>query len=281
MKILLLDVPVIHAGYIKLFDKYSYQVDQLAILDKDLLERFGFVENKVKGWQPEIRALEPNTANLLITGAGWFRFVRLVSIRHMEDYQSAEIITVNEAIMRHLIAQYFPHNKVIYESVFLRWDEASVYSNSNVNYDRISKDVFDQRIMETLGELKQQSSDWWRQVGAGIVKDQQLIITSYNHHLPTDQTVYLEGDPRDYVKAGQDSHLSTAIHAEQAVIAQAAKQGISLDGGSIYVTVFPCPVCAKLIAWSGIKKCYFSSGHASLDGETVLKSHGVEIILVM
>ena len=48
----------------------------------------------------------------------------------------------------------------------------------------------------------------------------------------------------------------------------------------MYVTVFPCPPCAKLIAYSGIKRLYCGGGYAVLDGEEVLKSNGVEIYFV-
>ena len=48
----------------------------------------------------------------------------------------------------------------------------------------------------------------------------------------------------------------------------------------MYVTTFPCPTCAKLIAYSGIKKLYAGGGYAVLDGELVLKAKGVKIIFV-
>ena len=34
---------------------------------------------------------------------------------------------------------------------------------------------------------------------------------------------------------------------------QAARNGVSIEGATIYVTVFPCPICARMIANSGIK----------------------------
>jgi len=48
----------------------------------------------------------------------------------------------------------------------------------------------------------------------------------------------------------------------------------------MYVTHFPCPVCAKLIALSGIKKIIYSKGSSVFDGERVMKSRGVEIIKI-
>jgi len=64
------------------------------------------------------------------------------------------------------------------------------------------------------------------------------------------------------------------------LIAEAAKRGISLEGTNLYVTDFPCPPCAKLIARSGITRLYFSRGYAVLDGESTLKNKGVELVFV-
>ncbi|MFW6243134.1 MAG: deoxycytidylate deaminase, partial [bacterium] len=46
------------------------------------------------------------------------------------------------------------------------------------------------------------------------------------------------------------------VHAEQNAIANAAKNGQSTNGCSMYVNFFPCSRCAGLIVNSGIKKVY-------------------------
>jgi dCMP deaminase len=74
--------------------------------------------------------------------------------------------------------------------------------------------------------------------------------------------------------------LSTAIHAEAAVVAQAARHGISLAGADLYVSTFPCPACARLIAEAGFRRCLFARRYSVLDGERVLRSAGVELIWV-
>ena len=46
----------------------------------------------------------------------------------------------------------------------------------------------------------------------------------------------------------------------------------------LYVTDFPCPPCAKLIAAAGVVRLYFRTGYAVLDGEQVLEAAGVEVL---
>jgi cytidine deaminase len=53
-----------------------------------------------------------------------------------------------------------------------------------------------------------------------------------------------------------------AVHAEMAALSMAARVGISVDGGSLYCTTFPCHNCAKHIVASGIKKVYYLEPYA-------------------
>ncbi|NHK28679.1 deoxycytidylate deaminase [Parvularcula flava] len=47
------------------------------------------------------------------------------------------------------------------------------------------------------------------------------------------------------------------IHAEMCAITDAARKGISLRGSKMYVTTFPCHLCAKHIVGAGIKEVVF------------------------
>ena len=106
------------------------------------------------------------------------------------------------------------------------------------------------------------------------------MITTYNRHLPDNHTPYIVGDVRSQFHAGEHFELTSAIHAEAAAIAQAAKRGLPTQGATLVVTDFPCPVCAKLIAAAGIKTVYFCRGYSLLDGEEILRSFGVQMIQV-
>jgi dCMP deaminase len=55
----------------------------------------------------------------------------------------------------------------------------------------------------------------------------------------------------------EDGHCVRTVHAESNAIAQAAKNGVRIDGSAIYVTASPCWSCFRLIANSGISKIVF------------------------
>jgi deoxycytidylate deaminase len=63
-------------------------------------------------------------------------------------------------------------------------------------------------------------------------------------------------------------------------VARAARTGTALEGADLYVTTFPCPACARLIAESGFRRCYFSGGYSVLDGDGILRAAGVELFWV-
>lgn len=282
-EVLILYVPVIHAGYEKLFQRLAAMIDVAYIIDSDLISEF-------TGLHSEIRALDPERALRYVRASGYFKNVDLIDRQGLDLLKYKKIVLINDQLCRNLIRKYSLGLEYRFEDIFLRYDEKNVFSQQSVNYDRVSIDPYDQFVINWAKSEAIHSSDWWRQVGAvlvnnsiiGDIKQGDIVLAYHNKHVPSEHMPYIYGDPRDFIKAGQNSELSSALHGEQAIIVEAAKQGIGLGQGdySIYVTVFPCPVCAKLIAYSGIKRCFFSHGHASLDGERTLKSQGVEIILV-
>ncbi len=275
--ILIAYVPVIHNGYLELFKRRAFEVDQLIILGDDLVLQY--MPRK------EIRALSAYKARQLICALGFFKEVLIMDLYNFLDikFEGNRLIIISDEVCR----KFADDNKLrekakelIFDTAFLRWDEKSVFSKSDVVVDRVSEEGTDQRRMRMASEESDFTSDWWRQVGCVLVKDNLVIFRTHNKHLPSEYTPYLVGDPRDFIQAGKNSEIASALHCEQEAIAWAANEGVSLKGTSLYVTVFPCPVCAKLIAHSGVSKVFYLTGHASLDGVEVLKSKGVEIILV-
>lgn len=269
--IIILYIPVLHEGYIKFFEKYAKQADVLYVLGQELIDEFSYLHK-------EIRAIDPEVMKQLIRSLYIFADVRILTHELIQELSGCNILTANEGVSERVIDKYFKNSFVIFDSVFLRWDEKHISAQKPVIHKKVSTDDADRKIIALAEKQSDKSSDWWRHVGAVITKNGENIFEGYNKHVPSEHIPYAFGDIRDFVKAGQKSDVSSALHAEQTIITAAAKH--VLEGASIYLTVFPCVVCAKLIAYSGIKKVYFSGGHATFDGEDVLNANGVETILV-
>lgn len=96
------------------------------------------------------------------------------------------------------------------------------------------------------------SKDPTTQVGACIVNQQKRIIGIGYNGFP----VGVEDDafPWDKNDEWLDSKYPYVVHAEPNAILNAT---VSLEGATLYVTLFPCNECAKLIIQSGIKEVVF------------------------
>ena len=193
-----------------------------------------------------------------------------------------EIIVSDDDVLRELVNKYLNSKKVSYDKVFLRWHKMNSVTKNPVQEDQnISEKEFDRTIIRTAYKEADKSSDWWRSVGVALVKGGEVIYLRHNKHGVTENTAYIEGEPRSNFDAGKAiADLVIFQHGEAAVISEAAKNGVSTDGADIYVTTFPCPTCAMLIANSGIKNVYYREGYSLLDAERILKQSNINLIKV-
>jgi len=169
----------------------------------------------------------------------------------------------------------------VFDRTFLRWDRDWATAAVPVDFDgEITAAELPRELLGRAQALAGRSSDWWRQVGAVAARAGQVLGCAWNHHHPTEYAPYLNGDPRDAFERGVRADLSTAIHAEAALIAAAARDGTSLAGADLYTTTFPCPACARLIAESGFTRCFFAGQYSVLDGERTLRAAGISLIWV-
>jgi len=268
-KIIILHVPVIHKGYLDFFKRIEGEISNIYLIDEELQEELSEIK-------PDIASIDSKTVKELLNKIG-FENILIFSKSNIEEIRGKEIVLIQNEISRNLYDKYLKGEKVEWESVFLRWDKNQVLAELPTQDLPISKEDFDTDKMKEAYKEAEKSSDWWRQIGAVLVKNRKIIARSYNQGVPNDNTPYQLGSIRDFFKAGEKQDFSPTIHAEQKLISEAAKNGIQLQGTTLYLTHFPCSVCAKLIAYSGIKNLYFSEGASNLDGKKILELVGVKI----
>lgn len=268
-------IPVIHQGYLRLISET--RVQEVFILGPDLIAEFPHLAK-------EIRAVDPTTIQKILSTLYPKLSIKVLTKTELNQLLTEErsYVLPNEDVMRQFAEMYLSSQSVTFIHLFLRWDKDRTLQQQPVKpYLVLDKNKFEHQMMQLAYDQAQLSSDWWRQIGGVISKDGQVLLAGYNRHLPTERAPYFNGDPRNNFKKGLYIELSTSIHAEASLIAEAAKHGIALEGTELFVTTFPCPNCAKLIACSGIKKLYYVEGYSMVDGEELLKTSGVEIIQIV
>lgn len=232
----------------------------------------------------DIRALDPEEIVKLCKAISLAPDVRVLEKSDLEALKSGDsIVFVDDEVMHFVADNYLPGIRVSFEKTFLRWDKMAAITSQPVDPDIVtSREDFDREVMSKAREQAEKSSDWWRQVGAVILKNGELILRGFNQHKPTEYSPYTNGDPRANFNAGDPllKDMNTALHGEAGLIARAAQMGVSLEGASIYVTTFPCPTCALSIIQAGIKNVYYADGYSNLNAQENLKLAGVKVICV-
>ena len=123
---------------------------------------------------------------------------------------------------------------------------------------RTSKDLY---YLGIAKEVSLRSTCYRRSIGALIVRDDQIISTGYvgaprKTRDSLEHGFYLRD--RLGIPHGQRYELCRSVHAEQNAIINAARAGVSLLGGDMYIygsapggsapiNAFPCYICKKML----------------------------------
>ncbi len=124
--------------------------------------------------------------------------------------------------------------------------------------------------LDAAALVAKQSKCKKRQVGCIITSGDRCITSGYNG------PVRELGNCCEDIGTGET--LPFVLHAEANAVLAAAKSGISLEGGTCYVTVAPCVHCASMLIQAGIHKVvygYVSS--SSAEGLAVLDLADIEV----
>ena len=111
-------------------------------------------------------------------------------------------------------------------------------------------------------------------VGSVIVRNRTILSTGYNGSI--------RGMPHcsDVGHMMEDGHCVATIHAEANAIIQAARNGVTIEGSSIYVTASPCWNCFKQIANAGIRRICFGEFYRDERIFDLAKALGIELVHV-
>jgi dCMP deaminase len=272
-KILVAYVASPHAGYLKLFRKYEGGI--LYVLGRDLIGEFtSLVRN--------LPAVEPEEAAAMVRSLGIFDSVRVLTRELVPFIGQNTLVMPDEDVSHALAEKCFAGATVEFDGTWrLRWDWKTTTHARRPEGERVvSVDLLDRELMGRASLEAQRSPDWWRQIGALLVRNGNMLIVAHNTHMPSEQSAYIMGDPRSNFGPGEHIDASLALHGEAGVIAEAARRGISTAGCDLFVTTFPCPPCANIVAASGIRRLYYADGYSLVAGAETLNAYGIEIVRV-
>ena len=104
---------------------------------------------------------------------------------------------------------------------------------------------WDGRFIRIADEVASWSKDPGTKVGAVLVLDRRIIATGYNG--------FPQGIDDSFERyAEREVKLAYTVHAEVNAILNAAKNGATTNGSTLYVTFSPCVSCATSVVQAGV-----------------------------
>lgn len=115
--------------------------------------------------------------------------------------------------------------------------------------------------------------------GCVIVRDKRILVTGFvgsPSGFPHCDDVGHQIKKLIHEDGHVTEHCMRTIHAEQNAICQAAREGISIEGSTLYTRMTPCRTCAMLIINSGIERVVCERKYQSAnESEEMFKEAGI------
>ena len=141
---------------------------------------------------------------------------------------------------------------------------------------------WDEYFLSIANLVSHRSTCLRRRVGAVLVKNKRILATGYNGAPSNIKHCKKTGCLREKLKipSGQRHELCRGLHAEQNAFLQAALHGVSVEGATIYATIQPCIICAKMLINAGIKEIVIRSHYPDKMAKEFLKEAKVKVKVI-
>ena len=125
-------------------------------------------------------------------------------------------------------------------------------------------------LMEIAHVIAKRGTCLRANVGAVVAKKGRIVSTGYAG-APSNLPHCEDAD------CNVNLPCTRTVHAEAGAISFAAREGLAVEGCTLYCTHAPCLECAKLIINAGIVRVVYNIAYRKTDGLELLQSAGVII----
>lgn len=199
------------------------------------------------------------------------------SFKKMEEFEHANVNASSQQLLKvKEMADFTLTNEGTFEEFYSKIDD--LMDKLHYVYKRPS---WDEYFMELMRMVAKRSTCDRGRMGCIITKSKHVATTGYSGSPPgmphcdeighqMKKTVHEDGK--------ETWHCVRTMHAEQNAILQAARQGVPLQGTTLYCRVTPCRVCAMLIIGAGITRVVCEKKyHAGLESEQLFENAGIKL----
>jgi dCMP deaminase len=138
-----------------------------------------------------------------------------------------------------------------------------------------NKKYTDKELLEFAARRAQHSFDYTFQTGAVLAKDGRVLAAAHNRVLPYETYMLHKGASKEkHLAPPHDLNHFDTNHAEVELILTALDQNLNLTNASLYINLLPCPICARMLARTPIKKIIYQHDHSQGYGLKLLTQAG-------
>lgn len=122
-----------------------------------------------------------------------------------------------------------------------------------------------------------------RKIGAVAVRDKRVICTSYNSSPVGVKSCTERGEclrKKMGIKSGTELEKCYAVDSEQALICNAARQGLSLIDSTVYCTHQPCVICLKMLINAGVACVIYRNEYPDAFSREIAEEAGFKMIKI-
>jgi dCMP deaminase len=146
----------------------------------------------------------------------------------------------------------------------------------------LNRPSWDEYFLRITREVARRSTCLRRHVGALLVRDKRILATGYNGAPRGLKHCEEVGCLREQQKvpSGERHELCRGLHAEMNAFLQAASFGVSTEGATLYCTVYPCSLCAKMAINTGVRRIVTMGEYPDKLAKEILAEAGVAVEVV-
>lgn len=142
--------------------------------------------------------------------------------------------------------------------------------------------TWDEYFLSIADLVSKRSTCLRRRVGAVLVRDKRILATGYNGVPSKIEHCSVVGCIREKLKipSGERHELCRGLHAEQNAFLQAALHGTSVKDATLYSTIQPCIICAKMLINAGIREIVIRGDYPDKMSKDLLREAKIKVRVV-
>lgn len=137
----------------------------------------------------------------------------------------------------------------------------------------------DLKILKIIDEIEPNANCIRAKIACAIVIDGKILVKHTNDWHPEYECTKIGCIRNEMkVKSGHRREICYGMCAEQWCLALAARNGINIEGATLYCTKHPCRICSSMIAEAGIKRVVYQEGYPEVIPRfDILKSKSIVV----